>query len=84
MIRTTFIAGITPTPFIGMLHSKEESGISVSIPLFQNYSYGLRWPLPFMVFTVTTDEEVESIKRLENQIKDELNIKQVVISRRSL
>ena len=67
-------------PFLGWSQGTREGGISVSLPVFKGYPTSLRWPLPCMIVTVSTDEQAEAVKRLEDQIKAELNVKQIQIN----
>ena len=57
----------------------EKDNVECVIPLFRNCSYGLRQPLPWMVFRVQSQAEKEAIYRQGDIIKDELNIKQLIV-----
>ena len=57
--------------------SREE--LTIIIPVFLDYPMeSLRYPLPFAVCLVPEDK-VESIKRVEKDIKEETNVKKLFV-----
>lgn len=65
-------------PFIGMVDETKRD-ITVSLPLYKNYSYGSRWPLPSMIITVPEEDNIRAIKRLADEIKEEANVKLLIV-----
>lgn len=71
-----------PCPFTGMSEARQ-GDMSVSIPVYRGYPNGIRWPLPSMVITVPREDDVRAIKRLANHIKEEVNVKVLLVKRDS-
>lgn len=62
------------------LAMETDKEISVIIPFYRDYPMqNRRYPLPFMI-VLAPETEVASIERMAEHIKEEVNIKKLIIS----